>query len=507
MRRLAALVLGGSLLLALPACSSKTDEAARAAGLTPASALAFFSVNLEPATEQQRNLLGIVRKFPDARDEVQGSFEDARDRLLSQLVSDSGLDYRRDVKPWLGNEMAVSVLAPEGDGDPTVALMIESKDEDEARDALEKSRASGGLDGEYRFVESFAVISDQEDPADDDRVLDRIQRQAGQDDGGLAESQIFTNVVDELHGDRLLLGWVNAKEGSRVAERLGAFPPGFALPDRFQGSGAVGFDLHTEESAMVVEGVADATGPPGGGNPVLTKGLPADSLGAITFFDVGGAIRDGLQFAAGAGGGDPQAMFRDATGLDLQADVLSWMGGESVLTAARPQPGQQFPDLALVVQPTDRAKAEAAMVKIRAVLSQRAGLALVERPVAGSTAYVVPEPVAAGIQPAMALFTDRFVLANRPEYLDALAKAASPGFAESDVYKSVVGTGSADATAFQMVIDIDPIREAIVAGLPASERSAYDQDVRANVEPLSVFGLVARRDGDVDRFEMKLSFD
>lgn len=507
MRRLLSIAMVGAMLLVFPACSDKTDETVRAAGITPETALAFFSVNLDPAVEQQRNLLSVLRRFPDARQEVRDDFDESKDRLLADLFREGGLDYNEDVKPWLGNEVAVAVLPPgEGSDEPLVPLFVESEDDDAARDALEKSRRSGDFEGKFRFVENFVVISNQEQEETlDDRVLNLVEREAREEGGGLAESEAFTGVVDKLRGDRLLLGWVDGERIVDLLDDAGVLPPGLELARSFQGGGKVAFDLHAQRSALVLEGAAEATGQSTGGDPKLTESLPGDTLAALTAFNLAQGARQALELAAGMGGEDPAALFREATGLDLQADVLSWMQGEFVFVAGPPRSGQQFPDVAAVIEPSDRARAEAAMTKIRDSLAQRAQIRLQQRDIAGSTAFVFPQAIAPGVQPAMALFPDRFVLASSPAYLEALARAASPRFDESPVYDSVLGEGSSDATSFQIVLDIDPIREAIENAVPSDPD--YDSEVKPNLEPLDGFGIFARRDGDVERFEMRLTFD
>ncbi|MDP9386992.1 MAG: hypothetical protein M3Q48_03470 [Actinomycetota bacterium] len=49
MRRAIAMVAGAAILALLAVCGEKTDEASRAAGLTPADALALVNVNLDPS--------------------------------------------------------------------------------------------------------------------------------------------------------------------------------------------------------------------------------------------------------------------------------------------------------------------------------------------------------------------------------------------------------------------------------------------------------------------------
>ena len=505
MRRFAILLLGASLLV-LPACGGKTDEGARAAGITPTDALAFVSLNLDPSIEQQRNLLSIARRFPGARDKVQGEFEEARDGFIGDLLEEVGLDFEHDVEPWLGNEVALAVLPAAADGPPLITALVETGDAGKARAALEKAEGSGEFGGAYRVVGDYMVISDQEGEVDDEAPLDLVEAQSKKDDGGLAESPAFTSVVDQLAGDRLVLGWVDVSELADVIQESGGIPP-LAFAERFASAESVALDLHAESDAMVFQGVGRAPAGSKGETAELTRSLPATTLAALTFFDFGKGIVEGLRSVAGFGADlDPSALLESATGIDLEADVLSWMDGEVVFVAGAVPDGGTFPNFALVVEPSDRAKAEAGLAKVREGLA-RQGFQLEERQVAGSTAYVAPGELGPGIQPAMALFADRFVLASQVDYLEQLSEGVSPGLAGTDAYESVLEDD--DEVTVQIVVLIDPIREAIEKVLLADDIEAdeYERDAKPNVEPLSAFGIVARQEGDFGRITMKLTFD
>ena len=114
MKRVIVAVLVAAVLV-LPACGKKTDESVRAAGITPVDALGLLSLNLAPSIEQKRSLLSVARRFPDAAEKVKDEFDDTRDELIAEVLEDSGLDYKADVKPWLGNEVALVVLPPPGE--------------------------------------------------------------------------------------------------------------------------------------------------------------------------------------------------------------------------------------------------------------------------------------------------------------------------------------------------------------------------------------------------------
>lgn len=504
MRRVAALVLVGALLT-LPACGSKTDEASRAAGITPATALGMVSVNLSPSIEQKRNLLSIARLFPGAQSKVKGEFDDARNNLLDSMFEDSGLDFKKDVEPWLGKEVAVAVLPP-GDADaPLVLAMVQTNDKDKARAAIAKATKDGDFDGVYGIVDDFVVISSQDNDIDNQPALDQITAQAKKDDGGLAKSPEFTKVVDQLHGDRLVLGWIDAKNALSTIEDLGGLD---GVVKQFgKDANAIAFELHAERKAVVFQGVATDTGKGTGSAFELTRSLPGKTLATFSSFGIGKTVMKALKDLAGTGEGDVLAQIEDQTGINIETDVLSWMQGETVLVAGAVRGQQAFPDFAVVVEPTDKAKAEAGVTKIREALAEQ-GFALDDQTIGGVTAYVVPDEIIPGIQPAMALFPDRFVLANSPAFLGDLAKAATPALGDSDPYKALVGDAGANRTS-QFLVLIDPIRDAIEKALlnNSEDRDDYEKNVKPNLEPLSAFGASSHREGGYNRFEMKLTFD
>lgn len=513
MRRKLTLVVLVASLLVLPACGGKTDEGTRAAGITPVNALALVSVNLDPSIEQKRNLLSVARRFPAASDKVKGEFDETRDELLDDLVKEAGLDFKRDVEPWLGDEVAFALLPPAEGDEPRPVVFVQTTDETKAKAALEKVRKSGDFDGQYRMVDGFAVISDQSDPVDEQKALDVIEAQAKKDDGGLAKSKVFTDVVDELAGDRLVLAWTDVQAVIRLAQESSPIP-GFDLTKAFKDASSVAVDFHAEKEALVFAGVSRPFNEGKGGKPKITEGLSKESVGVFTFFDVATVFKQVMALVGGGGGGEGDEFleeFEQQTGLNLQSDILSWMEGEFVMVAGAIPEGQTFPDFGFVIDPTDMEKARAALPKIVQSLATTGDIQLEERKGAdGNTVYVVPEAFTPGIQPAMALFDDRFVLANRIEYLEQLSKPASSKLGDSSSYEKVVGEGSSQTVA-QMILRIDPIREAIekafLGEAEGDERGDYETEIKPNLEPLDAFGFVARHDGKFDRFEMKITFD
>ena len=509
MRRMAGLGVVVALLVALPACGGKTDETTRAAGVTPPDAIALFSLNLDPSIEQKRNLLSIARRFPAARSEIKDEFDSTKDEIIKDLLEESGLDYERDVKPWLGNEVAMAILPPPAGGDEGAAfvVMIETDDEAAARAAIEKAAADDGFEGAYAVVDDFVLLSDQD--GDDQAPLDRVAAQARKGEDSLADSDRFNEVVDKLAGDRLVLGWADLAKGLQYLEEEeeAGFFPFFDARENLKNAETLAVDVHVESDAVVFQGVSKGAGGGEGNDAELTRGLPASTMAALTLFNVGDSLQEGISsFLGGEDGTEFLEEFEREIGIDLSSDVASWIGGELVFLAGAVPEGQAFPSFGLVIEVTDREKAEAGVAKIVQTLADR-GYPLEEQKVAGVTAHVVPGELVDGVQPAAALFEDRFVLANSPEYLEQLAKADSPGLAGTDAYKSVLEED--DDVIMQFVILVDPVREAIENALlgDVEDRREYENEVKPNVEPLSAFGIVATRDGDFAKLSFKLTFD
>src|SRR5689334_5001292 len=97
---LAVALVGGGVAVAaskLGGGGAQPDEA------VPASAVAFFGVDLDPSSGQKLDALRFARKFPDARDSLKS--DDPRQGLFEALKKDGSVQgsWATDVEPWLGD--------------------------------------------------------------------------------------------------------------------------------------------------------------------------------------------------------------------------------------------------------------------------------------------------------------------------------------------------------------------------------------------------------------------
>ncbi|HXY73034.1 MAG TPA: DUF3352 domain-containing protein [Actinomycetota bacterium] len=123
-------------------------------GLTrmiPASAEVYVSIDLDPSLRQKLNVERLAGKFPSlhgsagVNDAVDGAMNDA----LSSMVS--GVSFHRDVRPWLGSQIALVGSLSSGNDD---AIILESTDDAAAQHFLNTviSRGPAWQDVSYRGV-------------------------------------------------------------------------------------------------------------------------------------------------------------------------------------------------------------------------------------------------------------------------------------------------------------------------------------------------------------------
>ena len=487
------------LVVALPACgnSGKTAGAAtKAAALVPKDALAYVDVAVNPSDAQKSDIDGLLAKFPKASKKT---FDAAKEDLVGKAVQKLGLNYQQDVKPWLGDDLAFAVLP--NTPQPNVVGLIKSNDDAKAKAALDKAAASPDFQAVYRIINGYVVVVEKKQAA----LLDTITRQSQNSGSALSTDARFTGVVDQLSGDRLVTAWADGHALVQLAKAQATRQVGkakvnlSAIPD--VGSAAV--EMHAVNAGAVINGLVETPGTTGGGTATLTNSLPSDTLGALTAFNLGGAFDSVLGAVLQS---NPQASTdlqraQQSLGLDIRQDVLSWMHGEALIAVGPPTTGPT-PDFALLVHPTDQAKAQAGVTKVASLLEQRLGVKLDQKPApGGGTMYVFPAPIRTGIQPAMALLSDRFVLASSTDYLTRLAKSGG-GFENSKSFKDTLDSAQ-PGTQFQLVLQVSSIRQYIEGLLTGASKQRYDTEVKPWLDPFSAAAVRVRKDGKLTKVEVK----
>lgn len=128
-------VLLGYLLI----FSTSADRAARAA---PADTGLYVNLYLQPSSGQRMSLDSLIERVPGFADPA--SLDTKLHQLAQRLLGGLGLDYQADLRPWLGDQVAVAVSLEAGTASPRVLLLIACKTAPLALAALPRILAGRG---------------------------------------------------------------------------------------------------------------------------------------------------------------------------------------------------------------------------------------------------------------------------------------------------------------------------------------------------------------------------
>jgi Protein of unknown function (DUF3352) len=194
------------VVLAFTLVGCGADEKAATGGgaeIVPASAPVYISIDSDLRSSQWQTVDDLLHEFP------------GRPQLLAgvrSLLSESGFDYERDVKPALGEEIDVVWLDFESGGENVVGL-TQPKDEAAFRRLVEKGNREDPdnplLLGE---VEGWTVLADSR------AKIDRF-RDAAAKGGKLADDAVFTDAMAELPEDALVRAYARGENLTRLLTR------------------------------------------------------------------------------------------------------------------------------------------------------------------------------------------------------------------------------------------------------------------------------------------------
>jgi hypothetical protein len=329
------------------------------ATLVPADAMLYTEVVVRPEGSLRDDALAAAGKVLVTDD------PEARLRELFDRTFADDLDYSRDVEPWLGERAAVWLSPAARDDDPGVILLA-ATDTEKAREALE-----GALDTvQERSHRGHDYLVDDDEVAvgviDDFVAIGRepnYRRTIDAADGdSLAETDEYADAVDELEDDRLAHFWVDSAavlSRAQESEQLSQLVPLEDMPPVVGSFTADGDHLGLEarvQSAGSFEPLLE-----GGSTPLLQE-LPGDSWAAVGWSDVGDGLRRTVDGIGGAIGGLViRRQLQDEYGLDLDRDLLDWIGDVGVFVRGTTP---STLDGGVVIQPTDEDAAADAFGRI-----------------------------------------------------------------------------------------------------------------------------------------------
>jgi|GEM_PF-1152225 len=110
----------------------------------PANAMAFTKLDLNPSAGQKLAVFQLAAKFPKVKAKVTSTDTSIKESVFGSMFTGNGkdslgLNYKKDVEPWLGDRIGVGVFpAFPGDKVPEIGIAIAFTDHDAAKVALDK---------------------------------------------------------------------------------------------------------------------------------------------------------------------------------------------------------------------------------------------------------------------------------------------------------------------------------------------------------------------------------
>lgn len=455
----------------------------RAATLAPAETAVYANVYLQPSTGQQMNLSSLMGRLPGFADEA--TLDEKIDQIVQNLLGGSGIDYRADIKPWLGDQVALAAVPNADDPAQSDAIVIaEVKDPEAAREALPRLVAAGGDSvstetyqgvelqvgetGAYAFVDEMLVIGSATTG-----VQAVVDTSAGAE--SLADRGEFRDAMADLPADHLASIFVDLAalaETTGVEGQLGVASTASAVlvaeDDGLRLSGSAPLEPAAGASASAVPAIDDPS--------TLVEWMPADTIAEVVVF----GLRRTLEDAEAAAGTTPEgqdlasaldtvrAIAAFGLGIDLDADLLPLLDREVALAIGGFD--GTLPSGQLLLRPDDPEAAAAALDRVADRLRE-AGGSREEREVDGTAVTVVTVPEVGEV--AYATVDDVIILALSADDVAAAARANAGGqsLAGSDAYRRTFDLAGARGGT-EIYLDIGALFEALGDGveLPSDAR-------------------------------------
>jgi hypothetical protein len=342
LRALVALVV---VALAVAGCgsSSGSGSGTDTARLAPANSFLYFEATIDPTGDQEAAMRTILADLPGS-----GPPEDRINNLLEQASKSSktaNVDYEKDIKPWLGDKAAVFVAPPKtANGKSPWAIVAATTDEGKAKDTVKKGHDAGDQDLTYRDTDyvlskdgtAVGVVGGYLVIGSDDGLKAAVDASKN-DSASLTKSDRYQQAIKGATTDRIALlyedfGGILQTLASASKQSLGAAAP---LVGRLFGGNPIVATIRAENQALVIDGSLLPSGSlfgiSGKSTPLLGT-VPADSWLALGAPHLGQTLETVIGLVSGAVGGEQalKQQLRASTGLDLDRDLLSWIGDAAI---------------------------------------------------------------------------------------------------------------------------------------------------------------------------------
>jgi uncharacterized protein DUF3352 len=272
MRRLTAGTLA-ALALVAAGCGGGSKKSGSASGTTsgaasivPGDATAYIAINTDLTSAQWKALNALVGKFP-SKDQLLGKF---RAQLQQQ-----GVDWDKDVKPALGDELDIAAIT-DATGKSQPVAFTKPNDEAKLNALLQKG---SGTHPVHEKIDDWTVIAEKQS------TLDAVKQ--AKDGKSLQDSSVFADAMGKLPAETVAKFYVS---GTRLTQSLGNSlgPAGAALPSASKLAYVTGA-LVAKDDGMQLQGTAKVNGKAPGSGTHESELVGEAPAGAFLFLSVHGS--------------------------------------------------------------------------------------------------------------------------------------------------------------------------------------------------------------------------
>jgi hypothetical protein len=490
--RLLRLVLTGAAALTLAGCGASDKAASGGAEFVPANAPAFVTVDTNADSGQWRQIEKLIEKFPDGDEGIR--------MLRSSFEDDMKLDWERDVKPALGDEIDLVWLDFEGGGTNVVAV-TKPKDKEKFLAAVKKGNASQQQPGDEPLlvgeVDDWLVLSDSQ------AKIDRFKQQVPNGDS-LADDATYKDAVAELPSDTLFTVFARGENLTSVfqkalggitggsleltpAERPEFISAAFAAEDggiRFVGA------TRTEQEAAEIQAYKSK----------LLADVPGDALAFLTFR--GGALDKQLrQFQSNTA--YRQAIIELERMLGLRLAELTGLFKNEVALYIRA--GTPLPEFTLLLEAPDEAAAQKTIDGLLNAMTSKLPAQPCDAP--PEQAGVKVSCVELGdFKVRAAAFDGKAVVTTGSQAIEEI-RSGGPRLEDDEAFKDARGSaGLPDENAGFVWLDLEDGLPLVLGFADLSDEEIPAQ-LRRNLEPLRWLVAWTDRDGRTSSAELFLAID
>jgi hypothetical protein len=288
-------LLAAALVAALVAgCGggSSSGGGGEPASLTPATAPVYVEANLAPESDEADALNEIVNTFVGIEDIGEFFTEELEKAALGEGEK---FDFEKEVEPWLGEKVGISLNEFDGEDFTGAGFVIETTDTGEAEDFIKKRVASGdekAEEGEFEGVKyyvsedgesvigmvgDYLVVTETKPAFEEAVTLDK------EGEGGLAESAKFTKAMEAAEDQGLAhvyvdIGGLIEMAGSQIPPETETFLQLTGLEPR-DATMVIGMVPRSEQIEMDIStNVAKASTTSTGDASALLESLPATAV-------------------------------------------------------------------------------------------------------------------------------------------------------------------------------------------------------------------------------------